>query len=128
MIGSPRETKSQILETIKFAKKLDPDFVNFSVTTPFPATPLYYMGLEEGQLKTDYWREFAKNPTADFVPELWEENLTREELIELLKYAYKEFYIRPRYALKKMLEVRSFGEFKKKTKAGLNVLKKVQDR
>ena len=62
MIGSPRETKSQILETIKFAKKLKPDFVHFSVTTPFPATPLYYMGLEKGQLKSDYWREFAKNP------------------------------------------------------------------
>ena len=123
MIGSPRETKSQILETIEFAKKLNPDFVHFSVTTPFPATPLYYMGLEEGQLKNDYWREFAKKPAKDFVPELWEEILSQEELIELLKYAYKSFYIRPRYILKEMLEVRSLEEFKRKAKAGLSVFR-----
>lgn len=123
MIGSPRETKSQILETIEFAKKLNPDYVHFSVTTPYPATPLYYMGLKEGQLKNDCWKEFAKNPTKDFVPELWEENLSREELIELLKYAYKSFYTRPRYIIKEMLEVRSLEEFKRKAKAGLKVFK-----
>ena len=123
MIGSPRETKSQILETIEFAKKLNPDFVHFSITTPFPATPLYYMGLEEGQLKNDCWKEFAKDPTKDFVPELWEENLSREELIELLKYAYKSFYTRPRYIIKEMLEVRSLEEFKRKAKAGLKVFR-----
>ena len=123
MIGSPRETKSQILETIEFAKKLKPDFAHFSVTTPFPATPLYYMGLEEGQFKTDYWKEFAKDHTKDFVPELWEENLTREELIGLLKYAYKSFYVRPKYVIKRILEVRSFEEFRRKAKAGLKVFK-----
>lgn len=118
MIGSPKETKSQILESIEFAKRLNPDFVHFSVTTPYPATPLYYMGLDEGQLKNDCWKEFAKNPTKDFVPELWEENLSREELIELLKYAYKSFYRRPRYIIKETLEVKSFAEFKRKAKAG----------
>jgi radical SAM superfamily enzyme YgiQ (UPF0313 family) len=123
MIGSPRETKSQILETIEFAKKLNPDFAHFTITTPFPATPLYYMGLKEGQLKNDYWKEFAKNPMKDFVPELWEENLSREQLIELVKYAYKSFYTRPRYILKEMLGVRSLDEFKRKARAGLRVFK-----
>ncbi|MFC2066188.1 B12-binding domain-containing radical SAM protein [Chloroflexota bacterium] len=123
MIGSPRETKSQILETIEFAKKLEPDFVHFSVTTPYPATPLYYMGLEEGRLKNDYWQEFARNPTKNFVPELWEENLSREELIELLKSAYKGFYVRPKYVLKRVFEARSFEEFKRKAKAALRVFR-----
>lgn len=122
MIGSPGETKSQILESVEFAKKLNPDFVHFSVTTPYPATPLYDMGLAGGQLKNDYWKEFAANPTGDFVPELWEERLSREELLELLKYAYKSFYTRPRYIIQEMLEVRSLGEFKRKAKAGLRVL------
>ena len=123
MLGSPRETKSQILETIKFAKKLNPNFVHFSITTPFPATPLYYMGLEEGQLKSDYWKEFAKSPTKDFVPKLWEENLSGEELVELINYAYKSFYLRPRYILKELLKVRSLEEFKRKAKAGLSVFR-----
>lgn len=123
MIGSPRETRTQALETIEFAKKLNPDFVHFSVTTPFPATPLYYMGLEEGVLKKDYWRDFAKNPTNGFVPELWEENLSREEWIALLKYAYKSFYTRPAYIIKSLMKLRSFDELNRKAKEGLKVFK-----
>jgi len=123
MIGSPREAEAQIIETIEFAKELEPDFVHFSITTPFPATPLYYMGLEEGRFKNDYWKEFAENPTVDFVPELWEETLSREELIKLLKYAYKNFHIRPKYVIKRILDVRSFEEFKRKARAGLKVFR-----
>ena len=123
MIGSPRETRAQALETIEFAKKLNPDFIHFSVTTPFPATPLYYMGLEEGVFKKDYWQDFAKNPTNGFVPELWEENLSREEWIELLKYAYKSFYTRPTYIIKSLIGVRSIEELKRKAKGGLKVFK-----
>ena len=122
MIGSPRETKSQILKTIELAKELNPDFVNFSVVTPYPATPLYYMGLQEGQLKTDYWREFAQSPSKDFVPELWEEHLSREELMTLLNYAYKSFYVRPAYIMRELFDVKSIDEFKRKLKAGLKVL------
>ena len=123
MIGSPTETRDEILNTIKYAKKLKPDYCHFSITTPFPATPLYAMGLEQGIFKKDYWKEFASNPTKDFAPELWEENLNREELVELLEYAYKSFYTRPGYVFKKVLKVRSFDEFKRKAKAGLRLLK-----
>jgi len=123
MIGSPTETRVQIMNTINYAKKLQPDYCHFSITTPFPATPLYYIGLEKGVIKKDYWREFASNPTKDFVPEFWEEILSKEELLELLEYAYKSFYTRPSYVIKKMLKVKSLGEFTRKAKAGLRLLK-----
>ena len=126
ILGSPRETKSEMLESLKLAKELDPDFAHFTVMAPFPATPLYDMGIKEGVLKRDYWKDFALNPTKDFVPPLWEENMTNEELIELLEYAYKNFYIRPRYVIKEVLKVRSFGEFGRKAKAGLKVFQKTQ--
>jgi len=122
MIGNPTETRDEILNTIKFAKTLKPDYCHFSVTMPFPATPLYELGLEKG-IFNDYWREFAANPAKDFVPQLWEENLSREELIGLLEHAYKSFYTRPGYVFKKMLKVRSFDEFKRKAKAGMRILK-----
>jgi len=123
MIGSPGETKETIMQSIKFAKKLDADFVHFSITTPFPSTDLYHLGLREGILKTDYWRDFARNPSSDFVPEVWAENLPREELIELLSYAYRKFYTRPDYIMKRILRIKSFDEFKRKAKAGLKVFR-----
>lgn len=124
ILGSPRETKSEMLESIRFAKELDPDFAHFTVMAPFPATPLYDMGIKECVLERDYWKEFVENPTKDFVPPLWEENMRREELIKMLEYAYKSFYIRPGYIIKEVLKVKSFREFKRKAKAGLKIFVK----
>jgi len=122
MIGSPRETRATIEDTIRFAIKLAPDYVHFSVTTPFPATDLYRMGLEEGILKSDYWLKFAKNPTATFTPALWEENIRREELIRLMHSAYRRFYLRGGYVLRRLRRVKSGGELLRKARAGLGVL------
>jgi anaerobic magnesium-protoporphyrin IX monomethyl ester cyclase len=123
MIGSPRETKETILESIEFAKELKPDYVHFTITTPFPATELFSLGLKEGIIARDYWAEYAKNPTQDFIPPLWVENLSKKELVNLLNHAYKEFYTRPIYILQRVLKVRSLGEFRRKMKAGLKVFK-----
>ena len=121
MIGCPKETRKEILETIAFAKELKPDFVHITIFTPFPATEIYKMGLKDGIIKEDFWREFAKNPVPGFQPKCWEENFTREELQELIVYAYKSFYTRPSYILRRLTHVRSIGEFKRMARAGLKV-------
>jgi len=121
MIGSPTETKEDILQTIELAKRLNPDFVHITITTPFPATAIYKKGLEDGVIKRDFWREFALAPTENFQPQYFEENLTSSELLELIDYAYKSFYTRPTYIVKELLQVKSFQEFKRKVKAGLKV-------
>jgi len=123
MIGNPTETKEDVLKTIKFAKKINPDYVHITITMPFPATDLYFLALQKGIIKKDVWLEFAKNPSLDFVPPIWKENLTKEELHDLIKKAYKEFYFRPTYLFKRILSLRSFGELKRKAKAGLSLLK-----
>lgn len=123
MIGNPSETKEDVLETIKFAKKLNPDYVHITITMPFPATRLYYLTLKERVIKKDVWLEFAKNPSREFTPPIWEENLTRTEMHNLIKKAYKEFYFRPSYLLKRVLSLRSFDELKRKSRAGFKMLK-----
>ncbi len=123
MIGSPQETKKDILETIKLANKLNPDFVHISITTPFPATGLYRLGLEQKIFPYDYWLEFAQNPRPDFIPLPWEENLKKEELFNLLKYGYRSFYFRPKYIFKRILKLASWQELKNKIKAALKLLK-----
>lgn len=123
MFGSPKETREDIMQTIKFIKKLNPDFVHISITTPFPATDLYRQGLESGILPKNFWREFALNPTSNFKPYAWEENLSQEELYEFVKRAYRAFYFRPTYILKRLLAVRSFGEIKNKARAAFKILR-----
>ena len=123
MIGNPTETEEDILKTIEFAKKLDPDFIHLTIFTPFPATKIYLEGLEKRIIEKDYWRDFAKNPCHTFVPPYWKENFTIQELNELLVYAYKSFYTRPNYILRRLMKVQSLGEFKRKMKAGIKVFK-----
>lgn len=122
MIGSPTETKDDILETISFAKKLNPDYVNVTITTPFPATNLYKMALTEGLYEKDYWREFAINPSGRVVSRYWGKELSKEELFALLDKFYKDFYSQPSYILKQILEIRSFKDFRNKVKIGLKIL------
>jgi radical SAM superfamily enzyme YgiQ (UPF0313 family) len=121
MIGSPTETRQDIYETFRVAKWLNPDFMHMTILTPFPGTPIYFEGLSNGIIKSDYWRDFAKNPTRGFSPPFWEEILSREELKDLIVDGYKSFYTRPSYILKKLISIRSFREFTQKAKAGLRV-------
>ena len=123
IIGSPQETREDIEETIKLAKKLKPDYANFSIMTPYPATDIYKLGLKTKVLSHDYWKEFAQNPRSDFIPFFWEEILSQKELIQLVEKAYRSFYLSPGYIIRKILKLRSWSEFKTKAKAGLDVLK-----
>ena len=118
MIGSPTETKEQIRKTIDFAIELDPNYAHISITTPFPATELYKMGLERKIFSRDFWREFASHPSPEFVPAVWEESLSSTELNQMLRFAYRRFYFRSNYIFKKLWEIRSWPELQRKVKAG----------
>jgi len=123
MIGGPKETRKTVMQSINFAKMIKPDYAHFSITTPFPATDLYDLALKKAIIKKDVWKEFAKKPGKDFVPPVWDENLSREEMISLLRLAYKKFYTRPVYIINRFLGMKSLHEFRTKVKAGLKVFR-----
>ncbi|MFA5039013.1 MAG: radical SAM protein [Candidatus Omnitrophota bacterium] len=122
MLGNPQESRQQVLETIDFAKRLNPDYINVSLTTPFPGTDLYQMGMDRGLFASDYWKEFARHPDVNFIPRLWEERMSERELRDLLGYAYKNFYARPSIVLKQLLAVKSFRELSRKCRMGIRLL------
>lgn len=122
MMGQQTEKAGDVQDTINLAQELKPNYAHFTIFCPYPGTNIYAQGLANGIIKKDVWREFAKNPTEDFELPFWEENFTRHELREMLVQAYRTFYLRPGYILKRMTQVKSVGEFKRKMKAGLSVL------
>lgn len=122
MIGNPSETRSDIQATFNVMKRLRPDYVHITIFTPFPGTKIYSDGLKNGVIKQDFWRDFASNPTVDFIPPHWDERFSRAELNELLIDGYRNFYIRPSYMIKKIFKIRSINELKKKARAGIKVM------
>ncbi len=121
MIGNPNETLNDILTTFRIMKSLAPDYIHLTILTPFPGTKVYFDGMQKGIIQKDYWREFAKNPRFDFLPPHWDEFFSKDELNKLLVKGYKSFYLRPSYIIKRITDLRSFGEFKKKAVAGFRV-------
>jgi radical SAM superfamily enzyme YgiQ (UPF0313 family) len=111
IIGIPGETKEEVEETIRFAKELDVDYVQFSILTPLPDTELYKYAKEHGLIREVNWSKFSYfGDKANVTMKL--ENFTPEELQALKNRAMKEFYMRPRYVLKRITSIRSWGEFK----------------
>ncbi len=122
ILGNPTETEKEIEDTIRYFLHLDADYVHIAAMTPFPGTELYRLGLEKGIIKKDYWREYAKNPTEDFAPMVWEEHFTAAELHEHVLRAYKAFYRRPSLIIRNLLRVRSLRELIKKARAGIKLI------
>ena len=95
IIGVPGETISDINKTIFFAKKLDPDLVQFTLLTPYPGTPLFQKAVEKDWIDTFNWRRYdVLNPVMRL------RNISSKQLKKLLKKAYINFYLRPKYIIK----------------------------
>ena len=124
MIGLPDETREDVRQTIDYAVKLDADFTEFNICIPYAGTEMYETALQSGQIKQDYWREYARNPVPSFrVPQLIEDHLTKQEMIELRDEAIRRYYFRPSYILKELGKLTTIGEFKRKSKMGLSLFR-----
>ena len=106
IFGIPGETYEEGLETIDFAIELDPDTANFHTMTPFPGTELYENIEKYGSMSGDL-ENFTFEGTA-FVPH----TMTEEEIERLRSTAFKRFYSRPKYLVKKLLGMRSKDDLK----------------
>jgi anaerobic magnesium-protoporphyrin IX monomethyl ester cyclase len=122
MLGNPTETREDIEMTMQFIRKCKADYAHIAITTPFPGTELYNMGLRQGMFERDYWRDFAANPDENFKPPAWTENFTQEQLEDMRSRAYRTFYTRPDRLLRQVLAVRSFKEFWSKFRVGARLL------
>ena len=108
ILGIPVETYAQGLETIRFAKELNPDYAQFSILSPFPGTKLY----EEAKAKGWYQEVEANNPfdKDQKRPVLISEHWSEESLRKILRQAHRSFYFRLSYVLRKLRSIRGFKQ------------------
>ncbi len=106
MFGIPGETFEEGLKTIDFACELNPDMASFHAITPFPGTYLFDNYGKYGTI-SDELTDFTYQGAA-FVPY----TMTREEVIKLRRIAFKKFYSRPCFLLKKLFELKNLNDLK----------------
>jgi len=112
MIGSPGDTNETIRKTIDFAKELNADFAQFSITTPFPGSELFDNLIKKGIKIEDWDKASYVTSKSKSVPVSLTDELTAEDLKKWYSKAYKEFYFRPKYWIKTILRIRSIGDIK----------------
>jgi len=114
ILGFPDETLRSAEETIAFAKRLDLDYAQFSILTPYPGTPLYDYADKEGLLKTKDWSKYTATE-----PIMKLKNLTTKQLKWLFEKAYVTFYLRPKI-LRKWIRQKQFLFIKNAIKTAIN--------
>jgi len=121
MLGSPGETPATIRRTIDYAKKLKVDFAQFSITTPFPGTHLYEIYMRDKKENIP-WEQFVYAGTDNPATPVFESSeLSREDLQDWTRKAYREFYMRPAYVWQRLKRCTSWCEIKMNFK-GLSML------
>ena len=80
LLGLPTETRSEMDQTLDFARKLGPTYASFQAATPYPTTPFHT----------------EKSFDADF-PDAFDGPLNSEELRALARRFTMSYHLRPRY-------------------------------
>jgi len=106
IFGIPGETFDEGLKTIEFALRLDPDIANFHAITPFPGTELYDNYEKWGTISEDT-TDFTYQGAA-FIPH----TMTKDEILRLRQTAFRRFYSRPSFILRRISELRSFHDLR----------------
>ena len=119
LIGVPGQTKESILNTVRFAKEIDADFASFNVAVPRSQTVFRDEALEIGLIDD----EFEVMDQSGETVVIGNGALSKDELHQLKTKAYRSFYFRPSYLLKRLFSIRTTTELKLHFIEGYHVLK-----
>jgi anaerobic magnesium-protoporphyrin IX monomethyl ester cyclase len=96
ILGYPGETEEDMNKSIKFSTKLDSDYCQYSILTPFPGTPIYNELKEKNLIDNDDWDEYTVlKPVLKYD----EMGLNKKMVEKKLAIAYLKYYARPKYLL-----------------------------
>ncbi len=117
MFGNPGETVESMRRTIDFAKELGPDLVMFNILVPLPGTEIHEWAKKKGYLRTQNWQDYD---AANVMVEL--PTVASDEINRMYRTAYREFYFRPRYMLRRLKRLRSLEDIKMSFRALCSLL------
>lgn len=118
MFGNPGESEKTVKKTIDFAIKLDPDEVQFNITTVYPGTEMYKWADEHGYILTKDWSKYNMSEVVMELP-----TIKPDKLKEYYQLAHRKFYLRPKIVIRRLLKIDSFTQLMQEVKGALAVVK-----
>jgi radical SAM superfamily enzyme YgiQ (UPF0313 family) len=121
ILGLPGDDESTILDTISFAKSLDPDIAKFHILKPFPGSTVYEEFFGQNLITDTDYEHYGIHTR----PVHRLDSLSEDDLMEWQKKAYRMFYFRPSKIISQITRLKSWNRIKLNVSAGLSILKKV---
>jgi len=126
ILGIPVETYEDALNSIRFAIDIGVDYADFHVLSPMPGTPLYHQTRADGSYREVDAQNFIEKDGQR--PVIISDNWSEEKLVSIIAEAHKRFFMRPGYILRRLMSVRSFGDFAALFKLGTRMLGCIRDK
>ena len=125
MLAGPHEhTMQDSIDNVDSMMKLDADYAVFAVFSPYPGTESFEEGARKGLYPADCWDKLMRDPLSGTpVPAAWNEHLSNEDILQLLKISHRKFYYRPRVVARALAGLESREEFLRLARGGLSLLK-----
>jgi len=120
LIGScPLETRQTIYDTYREVVRLKPDYVLFSICTPFPHTDFYLKAKQNGWMSKPEYE--AVDPTKKALVSY--PHLMDKELERIIRILYLRYYFRLSFLLGKVLKLRGLRDMVNKVRAAATIFK-----
>ena len=98
MIGFPWETRQDIIETLQFAFKINPDFIEIHIAMPYYGTELYEQCEQYGTINSSAWGYDYFSPNT-----MGAQDISIKEIQRIKDRYTLKFYLRPGYIVKKVI-------------------------
>jgi len=95
MFGLPEDSLETMQETLRMAKELDLEYVNFYVTMAYPGSQLYEAALKKGSRLPEKWCGYSQLSKETFP--LATNYLSGTDILRFRDKAFKEYYANARY-------------------------------
>jgi len=113
ILGFPGETQSTVEDTINFSLNPKIDYATFYLPQAYPGTELFEIAVKENALESD----FSKYLITGSVPSYINKEIGLEKIQIMQKTAYRKFYKRPGYILRRIAAIRNWEDIKRYRKA-----------
>lgn len=117
MLGNPGDSIETMQESLDWAIKINPDILMFNIATPYPGTAMYRWAKKKGYLITEDWNDYDLSKVVMRLP-----TVSPEEVSAFYRYAFRKFYLRPGYLLKRIKRLRSPEELLSYARALISVV------
>tara|TARA_Y100000034_G_scaffold126632_1_gene178126 strand:- start:236 stop:1636 length:1401 start_codon:yes stop_codon:yes gene_type:complete len=118
IFGNLGENRKTMEDTINFAKSLPLGTATFHICIPMPGTEYYNIIKKEGKFLDVGWEGYTAYSDGAFI----HKDVNPKLMSKMQKKAYRKFYIRPSFVMRRFLRIRTIKDVQLIAKGGMQVL------